>query len=486
MVNGQETLKEKTAQGLLWGGISNGIQQLLSLLFGIFLARLLTQADYGLVGVLTVFSAIASALQEGGFISALNKKKEVTHRDYNAVFWCSTLCSLCLYALLWLAAPLIANFYEEPILTPLSRYLFIGFVISSLNIAPRAYLFRNLKVKETSIITICSILISGIIGVSMAASGYAFWGIATQTIAYVSCMTVLCFAFTRWHPTLPVDFAPIREMIGFSSKLIITNVFSIINNNLFSNILGKFYSMSVVGNFSQANKWNQMGHNLITNMLYGVAQPVSTKVEDDKERQLKVLRKLLRFTAFISFPMMFGLSIVSKEVIVITITERWIESAGILSLLCIWGAFVPLSSLFSNLIISRGHSSVYMWCTISLCLTLLLAVIAASPLGFQWMLRLFIGINILWLFVWFWFVRQEVGLRLCDMLLDIAPYLLLSAALTLFASHITAGISNLYLSLLAKVVIVALSYVGILWLAGSKILHDSILFFIEKFSHKKS
>ena len=475
-----DNLKEKTAQGLLWGGISNGIQQLLSLLFGIFLARLLTQADYGLVGVLTVFSATASALQEGGFISALNKKKEVSHRDYNAVFWCSTLISVCLYALLWLVAPLIANFYEEPILTPLSRYLFIGFVISSLNIAPRAYLFRHLKVKETSIITICSIIISGIIGVTMAANGYAFWGIATQTIAYVSCMTILCYAVTRWHPTLPVDFTPIREMIGFSSKLIITNVFNIINNNMFSNILGKFYSMSVVGNFSQANKWNQMGHNLITNMLYGVAQPVFTKVEDDKERQLRVLRKMLRFTAFISFPAMFGLSIVSKEVIVITITERWIESAGILSLLCIWGAFVPLSSLFSNLIISRGHSSIYMWCTISLCLTLLVAVIAASPLGFQWMLRLFIGINILWFFVWFWFVRKEIGLHLRDMLLDIAPYILLAAALTLLAAYITAGISNLYLSLLAKVAFVAILYPLILWLAGSHILKESLRYILKK------
>ncbi len=475
-----DNLKEKTAQGLLWGGISNGIQQLLSLLFGIFLARLLTQADYGLVGVLTVFSATASALQEGGFISALNKKKEVTHRDYNAVFWCSTLISLCLYALLWLVAPLIANFYEEPILTPLSRYLFIGFVISSLNIAPRAYLFRNLKVKETSIITICSIIISGIIGVTMAANGYAFWGIATQTIAYVGCMTVLCYAYTRWHPTLPVDFTPIREMIGFSSKLIITNIFNIINNNLFSNILGKFYSMSVVGNFSQANKWNQMGHNLITNMLYGVAQPVFTKVEDDKERQLRVLRKMLRFTAFISFPAMFGLSIISKEVIVITITERWTESADILSLLCIWGAFVPLSSLFSNLIISRGHSSIYMWCTISLCLTLLVAVIAVSPLGFQWMLRFFIGINILWLFVWFWFVRREIGLRLRDMLLDISPYILLATILTFSAAYLFGGISNLYLSLLVKVVFVATLYPLILWLAGSHILKESLRYILKK------
>ena len=151
---GGDDLKAKAARGLFWGGLSNGIQQLLSLVIGIFLARLLTQADYGMVGVLAVFSSIASALQEGGFISAINKKKEVCHRDYNAVFWFSTLCSVCVYAVLYMLAPLIAGFYDEPQLVPLSRYLFIGFVISSLSVAPRACLFRNLKVRETSVISI--------------------------------------------------------------------------------------------------------------------------------------------------------------------------------------------------------------------------------------------------------------------------------------------------------------------------------------------
>ena len=129
-----DNIKDKTAKGLLWGGVSNGIQQLLNLAFGIFLARLLTQADYGMVGLLTIFSSIASALQEGGFISALNRKKEVIHEDYNAVFWFNTSCSVFIYLLLYIAAPFVADFYNEPQLTPLARYLFLGFVISSLNI----------------------------------------------------------------------------------------------------------------------------------------------------------------------------------------------------------------------------------------------------------------------------------------------------------------------------------------------------------------
>ena len=475
-----ESLKEKTAKGLLWGGVSNGIQQLLNLAFGIFLARLLTQADYGMVGLLTVFSSIAAALQEGGFISALNRKKEVRQEDYNAVFWFNATCSVAIYLLLYLAAPFIADFYNEPKLTPLARYLFLGFVISSLNIVPRAMMFRNLMVKEINLITLIALIIAGIVGVTMAANGYAYWGIATQTIVFVSMITLLSYAFTRWHPSLHISFQPIKSMIGFSSKLVITNVFTIINQNLFANLIGKFYSVNEVGNFSQANKWNQMGHTFVNSMLSGVAQPVFAKVDEDQERQLRVFRKLLRFTAFVSFPAMFGLSLVSKEVIVIAITEKWLASASILSVLSIWGAFVPINNLFANLIITRGHSNVYMWCTIVLCLLLLGAVIGTYPFGFEWMLWAFVGINIAWLLVWWWFVHQEIGLTFVDMLRDISPYLLLSAALTIGCHYLLGNISNIYVSLLLKVVIVGIFYVAVLWMAGSVILKESVGFLLGK------
>ena len=475
-----ETLKDKTAKGLLWGGVSNGIQQLLNLAFGIFLARLLTQADYGMVGLLTVFSSIASALQEGGFISALNRKKEVSHEDYNAVFWFNASCSVVIYLLLYLAAPLVADFYNEPQLTPLARYLFLGFVISSLNIVPRAMMFRNLMVKEMNLITLIALTISGIVGVTMAANGFAYWGIATQTIVFVSMMTLLSYAFTRWHPSLNVNIQPIRDMIGFSSKLVVTNVFTIINQNLFANLIGKFYSVTEVGNFSQANKWNQMGHTFVNSMLNGVAQPVFAKVDEDRERQLRIFRKLLRFTAFVSFPAMFGLSLVSQEVIVIAITEKWLDSAHILSVLCIWGAFVPINNLFANLIITRGHSNVYMWSTIALCLLLLGAVIGAYPFGFEWMLWAFVGINIGWLLVWWWFVHREIGLRFIEMLRDLSPFLLLSATLSIGCHYLLANIDNIYVSLLLKVLIVGILYIGILWMAGSVILKESIAFLLGK------
>lgn len=477
---GESSLKEKTAKGLFWGGFSNGIQQLLNLLFGIVLARLLDASDYGMIGMLTVFSAIASALQEGGFVSALTNRKETSHKDYNAVFWFSTACGISLYILLFFTAPFIAEFYKTPQLIPLSRLSFVSFVISSMSIAPRAYLFKNLKIKETTIISISSLSVSGIVGITLAANGFAYWGIAIQTISFVTVMTVLNFYFSRWKPSLQFDFRPIKEMIGFSSKLIVTNIFNIINNNLFSVLLGKFYSEREVGHFTQANKWNGMGHTLITGMINGIAQPVFTSVSEDKVRQLAIFRKLLRFTAFISFPAMLGLSLISRELIIITITEKWLPSAEILQILCIWGAFIPLINLFSNLIISRGHSSIYMWNTIILSLLQLIAVCAMYPYGLEWMLRIFVIINISWLFVWFSFVKREIGLTLLNMLKDISPYLLLSAVLVIGVHYITVPIENLYLSMATKIILVAGLYTLVLWKLQSVILRESIEFLLKK------
>ena len=176
------SLKEKTARGLFWGGISNGVQQLLNLLFGIFLARLLTPADYGMVGMLSIFSLIASTLQESGFTAALANKKDACHRDYNAVFWFSTLMGASLYVILFLCAPLIADFYHTPELTPLARYSFLGFLISSTGVAHYAVIFRSLKVKENAVVMLVALAVSGTVGVLMAWQGMAYWGIATQSI----------------------------------------------------------------------------------------------------------------------------------------------------------------------------------------------------------------------------------------------------------------------------------------------------------------
>lgn len=476
----EQSLKDKTAKGLFWGGLSNGIQQLLNLLFGIALARVLNSEDYGMIAMLTIFSSIAGSLQESGFTAALVNKKEVSHRDYNAVFWFSSGISLCLYFILFLCAPLIARFYDVPELTPLARYSFLGFFIASLGIAHSAYLFRHLMVKQKAMAAIIGLVISGSVGVTMALMGFAYWGIATQSIVYVATINLCYWKLSPWRPTLSFDFKPLKGMLSFSSKLLITNIFNQINNNLFSVILGKFYNEQTVGYYSQANKWNLMGHLLISSMVNGVAQPVFAQVGDEKERQLRVFRKMLRFTAFVSFPAMLGLSLIAPQFIVIAITDKWMESAEMLQLLCIGGAFIPITLLYSNLVISKGKSNIFMWNTVALGVLQLAAMLLLHTYGIRTMILVYVIINISWLLVWHFFVWREIGLTLIQALKDILSFAFIAAGVMVATYYMTLGICNIYLLLMAKITIAATLYISIMWISRSVTFKESLQYLTKK------
>ena len=471
---GEQSLKDKTAKGLLWGGISNGAQQLLNLFFGIFLARLLTPADYGMVGMLSIFSLIAGSIQESGFTAALINKKDIKHEDYNAVFWFSILTSLCLYTILFFCAPLIARFFHQPELTPLARYSFIGFVISSTGIAHSAYLSKNLIVKQRALLNIIALILSGIVGVTLAYNGFSFWGIATQSITYISTIMIGYWSISPWRPTLQLNFKPLQGMIAFSSKMLTTNIFNHLNSNIFSIILGRFYTEKEVGYYNQANKWNNMGYSLISSMIHGVAQPVLTQVIDNRERQLRIFRKMMQFTAFISFPIMFGLSFIAPELITIAITDKWIESAQILQLLCISGSFIPITTLCSNLIISKGNPNVYMWNTIALGILQILVIYLIHPFGIKWMIFTYVCINIGWLIVWHYFVYKEIQYKFTYLLMDILPFLSISAIALLVTHYLTFSITNIYLLFVCKIIIACIIYVLLMWMIGIQTFKESL------------
>lgn len=476
----QNTLKDKAAKGLLWGGLSNGIMQILNLVIGICLLQLLTPEDYGTVQVLTVFSAVASTLQESGFTQALANIKTSRHEDYNAVFWFNILCGGALYGILFFCAPLIADFYNTPILTPLARFLFLSFLFSSWGIAQRAYLFSHLMVKQSAIISTLSLVISGAVGVSLAAMGFAFWGLAAQSVTYVAAGVILSWWFSPWRPSLKWDFRPICEMFGFSSKLLITNLFQQVNRNVFSVLLGKFYGRIDTGYYGNADKWNNMGIGTIDMMISGVAQPTLTQVKDDPSRYVQVFRKMLRFTAFVSFPAMLGLALVAPEFIRIAAGEKWMPSVPYLQLLCIYGAFYPITSLYSKLIISKGKSDFNLYNTVITCVCIWLAMYLLHPYGIFTMISAFVAINVGWILVWQSFAHRLTGLRLREALKDILPFLFI-ATLTMCSTHYAIHfVEHVVLRLILKIVVAGLIYLGILHLCKAAILRESIQFLLKK------
>ena len=483
---GESDLKQKTAKGLFWGGLSNGVQQVLSLLFGIFLARLLTPSDYGLVGMLAIFTALASILQDSGFAIALINKKEVRDEDYNAVFWFNIVISAVCYLILFFAAPLIARFFHKPELVLLARWSFAGFVISSFGTAQNAYLIKHLMIRERSIANMLALAVSGVVGVVLAFKGFAYWAIVIQTLVLVTVLAAGYWFFSPWRPRLRWKSGPVREMFPFGIKIMITNIAESFGTYLLSIVFGRYYTEKEVGLFGQANKWNTMGYSIIKGMVAGVSQPVLVEVNEQRNRQHRVFRKMVRFTAFISFPAMFGLAFIAPEFITVAITDKWAESVRMMQVLCVSGAFIPISYLFSNLVLSLERSSTYMWSSIALLAVQIGMTIVTYPLGIEAMVMAYALVYVFWLFVWFLLVRKDIGYTFLQLMADMLPFLGIAGIAVAAAFFATRGITSIYWLLPAKIVVAASVYILLMWLTKSVTFRDSVRFLWSGILHKNN
>lgn len=476
----EQTLKEKTAKGLFWGGISNGAQQILGLVFGIVLARILSPEDYGMVGMLAIFTGIAGTIIDSGFATALINKKEFKHEDYNAVFWFSLIAGVTLYIILFFCAPLIAWFYDKPELTNLSRLVFLGFLFGGAGVAHNAILFKNLMVKERAKIDVAALLVSGVVGLFMALNGFSYWGLAVQSTTYIGVGTLLRWYYSPWRPTFQFNFQPLKEFFGFSFKLFLTNIFWQISSNQFSVLLGKFYNAQLVGYYSQGNKWMVMGNTFIGGMINGVAQPVLAQVQDDQERQQAVFRKMVRFGAFVSFPLMLGLAFVANEFILITVGEKWLPSVPFLQLFCVWGAVAYLWNLYINLLMAHGKSNVYMWGMVIVGLSQIAIVALTFSFGILWMVAAYVASFFIGLLGWQYFANRLIGLQLWNVIKDVIPYLGITIVAFVITWGITYWIENIYMLFVAKVMLAGVLYVAMIWKSNSVVFKESLEFLKKK------
>lgn len=479
-----ENLKSRTAKGIAWGAMGSGGMQLLNLLFGLFLSRILTPHDYGIVGSLAIFSTLAGIFSESGFVLAIVNKKVASKDDYNALFWFTVAMSLSLYAILWFCAPFIAEFYHQPEMTNLSRFLFIGFLFSATASAPAAYMFRNLLVKERTRAQLVALTIAGIIGVCCALGGLSYWSLAIQTVCYVALNALFLWKISRWRPEFSFHPDALRGMLSFSLKQLVVSIFTVVNTNIFAMLLGRFYGMRTTGYYTQGNKWTLMGYGTISGTINSIGQPVLREANNSGQRLERVFRKLLRFTAFVSFPCMFGMAIIATELIVIAVTDKWIASAAVMQILCIGAAFMPIGVLCGNLFNSLRMPSIFMWNTIGIGIAQLLALIFTYHYGLERMLIVYSAINALWILVWLWFIWKKVGIGYWKMVKDISPYLLISAAVMCLTQYVAGGLENLWLSLICKILMAAGLYCLFMYTFKSAVFFEAISFLRKRHSQK--
>lgn len=477
---GESTLKEKTSKGLFWGGLSNGLLQLMNLIFAVIIGRILDPSDFGVVGVLTIFSAIASTMQESGFTAALVNRKEVDARDYNSVFWFNVLMSAALYLLLFFLAPLIARFFHNPVLVRLSRFTFLGFLIGSLGTAQNAWLLKHMKVKQKSLASIIAVVVAGTLSVILALNGFSYWGIAIQNVVSVTVNTLCLWIASSWRPSFHVSLRRAWDMFGFSVKILITNVVAMANYHLFSVVFGRYYSEYEVGVYNQANKWNSAGYSTIDGMVHSVVLPALVEARDDKVRQTRVFRKMIRFVAFVSFPLMLGLSLIAPDFITIFLTEKWAESGSLLRLLCVGGSVYSIATVMILLIISHGGSGVQMWNSIAMGIVQVIICVCFFRFGVNAMVVASMAVNVGWLLIWHRCVNRYLSYAIWDFVKDIGFYALVAVAVMVVTYFSTMLIGNIYLRCIGRIALAAALYILVMHLTGSAIFKESVHFVMSR------
>lgn len=469
-----------TIKGLFWGGFSSGARQVISALLGLVLLNQLTPGDYGLVGMLAIFTGIAGTLQEGGFSSALINRKEFKHEDFNAVFWFNILMGLAMYIILWFCAPMIARFYGHPELLKISRVLFLSFVFSSFGISNSAYLSRFLMIRVKARIDLLNISISGIVAVILAIKGYGYWALVVNTVLYSFVHAVLLIIFTPWHPSFKINFKPIWNMFGFSFKLVIASFVGQIQSNIFSVVLGRYYSKQEVGYYSQGTKWSNMIQGVISGTVNSVAHPVFARTISEKGRQLLMFRKFLRLSACMVCPAMLGLAFIAPQLITL-INDEFLPSVPVIQFYAIYCISAAVTNIYAQLNIAHGGSGRNLIITLINAALQITVAFSVYKYGINTMALAVSLCNCLIVFLWHYVAGPLVGMKLRMLLMDVLPYGAISALVMVLTYFLTKPISNIALLMVAKIIIAVLLYFAALRIFDSTIYKEFKKFIVDNF-----
>lgn len=356
----EQNLKQKTVKGMGWSAIDQVSRMGIQFIVGIVLARLLSPDEYGLIGILTIFITVFTFVCDSGFTNALIRKKDAKEIDYSTVFYVNLGLSFVMALALFLCAPLIAKFFERPELVSLTQVMSSVVVINALAIVQRARLTKAVDFKTQTKITIISSVISGIVGITMAYTGFGVWALVGQQITAQGCNTTLLWLCNKWLPKLEFSIASFKEMWNFGWKLLVSGLLDTAWKEIYQVVVGKCYAPATLGLYTRAKQFSQMFSSNLTNVVQRVSFPVLSSIQDDKVRLKNAYQRVIRTTMLPTFVLMYGMAASAKPMILFLLGEKWLGCVGFLQIICIYGALYPLHAINLNMLQVQGRSDLFL------------------------------------------------------------------------------------------------------------------------------
>lgn len=407
-------MKGDAHKSLLWSGVQQFVVFGIQFGVGVLLARLLNPYDFGVIAMQGVFFAISNAFIDCGLEGALIQKKVCTKADANSAFIYSVSISVALYVLLFLAAPIIEDFYHTPNLGKVVRISALVLMINAVGIVPRSLLQRQLRFKELALASTTIQFFAGFVAVMMAYHGYAYWALVGQTLLAAGLMTVAYYIYTRWWPSFQFSMESFRQLINFGLPMLLTALVHSIYNNLYSLVIGKRYDARQLGLYNRAENYSCYVAYSLSDMSMRALYPILSRVQDDFAQLKVVALRILHTSAFIVVPINIFLLIKAEDIICILLTEKWLEMTPLMQVMCISSMAYVVANLHTNLFKAIGRTQILFICELIKKIMGILILLITFQFGLMvmvWGLLIYAVLNIL---ISSYFVYRFVGITLLE------------------------------------------------------------------------
>lgn len=479
-----KSLKNKFFTGLAWTFAQSVGVRAISLIFTIILARLLTPQDYGLIGMLSIFISISNVFIQSGFGRALIQKSDCDDDDFSTAFYFNVGVSVFIYIILFITAPLIAVFFKEPQLIAITRVLSLNFVLGAFNIVQQSKLQKAMNFKPLTIIALISNILSGVVGVVMAYSGFGVWALVTQTLSATAIRVLVFPFFTKWHPNRPFSRRSFKHLWGFGSKILVTGIMEVIILNLSNIIIGRFYNKEQVGYFTKARSFAEVPALMLSSVLGTVLFPLLSEIQKDKDRTISIYNRVTYNTIFITFPLMILMMLLAKPLVIILFTEKWLPCVPMLQAFLLARMFLPLNYINASILQSAGETKLYMnlyFITGPLSLIVVLISIPFGVLAMAW--ATLVG-GIIYYMVFSIVIGRKIGYKFHKQLWSWRKIILSLILMSLGVLVSSYWFSNMYTQLIVGGIIgIIIYFVSCLFLG---VIDEELKSMIRKVLNRKS
>lgn len=417
----EQSLKDKTVKGTVWSAADTFLAQGVSFVVGIVLARLLTPEEYGLIGIVTIFTTVMLGVVDSGFSNALIRKKDITNEDYNTLFVFNLVVSIALYALLYIIAPWIARFFERPQLVELVRVMGVILLLQAFSIVHNTILTKKIDFKTKTKASVVSAIVSGVIGIAMAFTGFGVWSLVAQQLSRQLIYSILLWIFNKWWPKIKLNIDSFKYMWGFGWKLLVSGLLDNVWKELYQVVVGKFYTPTALGQYTRSRQYASLFSSNLTVIVQRVTYPVLAEIQNDQERMLNGYRRIIKTSMFITAILMLSMGAIAEPLIYCLIGPQWHQAATFLPLICISMSLYPLHAINLNMLQVQGRTDIFLY------LEVIKKVLAIGPIclgifiSIYWMLIGSIITGVIAFFLNSYYTGKKLGYSSWMQLKDVAP-----------------------------------------------------------------